>query len=531
VTKPEKSATSITTALVYTRVSSEEQAREGVSLDAQLTECRRYAAQSGWMLGPEFQDVLSGKRDDRPAYQALLTEVRQLRAGGQPVVVVVFRLDRLGRRILERVRCREELKALGVPVHSVREGGEVSDLVANILASVAEEESRALGERVAASIQHIRANGWYPPNRAPWGYRLRSSTVDERAHGAPASVLEPDPETMTWVQEAFFRAAAGETLHAVHRWATALPSQARGDRVLTYQALRRILASPVYIGRLPYKGDDVLARPLGRWMPLVDDATWLRVRDQVRAHQRLPRQASQQYLLSGLLRCPKCGARMHGRAREGHAQIYRCSAANLGANVAIRGCATNTLANQVDEAVRAEILPLIETAVSALPELREALERAWAALRTPATLQDELQERHRKQLVRETEQARARLTKAAVLFADGDIDKPGYELLRDKARVDLDAATQALSQLQVIEPRVTLPPLETVLAAAEGWGAAMRDGEIAAQRGVLAILIEQVVPVRTRRGQYEVEVAWTPLAEALRAAVLATNDITTPTAA
>ena len=42
-------------------------------------------------------------------------------------------------------------RALGVPVHSVREGGEVSDLVANILASVAEEESRALGERVAAS--------------------------------------------------------------------------------------------------------------------------------------------------------------------------------------------------------------------------------------------------------------------------------------------------------------------------------------------------------------------------------------------
>ena len=53
MTKQRKSeATSITTALIYTRVSSEEQAREGVSLDAQLTECRRYAAQHGWMLGP-----------------------------------------------------------------------------------------------------------------------------------------------------------------------------------------------------------------------------------------------------------------------------------------------------------------------------------------------------------------------------------------------------------------------------------------------------------------------------------------------
>src|SRR3954469_9930761 len=106
--KTPREVQTLPTALIYTRVSSEEQAREGVSLDAQLTECRRYAAQQGWVLGSEFQDILSGKRDDRPQYQGLLSEVRRLRAAGQPVVVVVFRLDRLGRRILERVRCREE---------------------------------------------------------------------------------------------------------------------------------------------------------------------------------------------------------------------------------------------------------------------------------------------------------------------------------------------------------------------------------------------------------------------------------------
>src|SRR5918994_3245747 len=205
-------------ALIYSRVSSEEQAREGVSLDAQLTECRRYAAQHSWMLGQEFQDVLSGKRDDRPAYQALLTEVRRLRAEGQSVVVVVFRLDRLGRRILERVRCREELKALGVPVHSVREGGEVSDLVSNILASVAEEESRTLGERVSTAKQHIAANGWYVIGKVPWGYRVRPATPEERSQGAPTAVLEVDPLHAPWVQEAFHRAANGESLQSVYRW-------------------------------------------------------------------------------------------------------------------------------------------------------------------------------------------------------------------------------------------------------------------------------------------------------------------------
>jgi DNA invertase Pin-like site-specific DNA recombinase len=520
VTKQQKSEpSSITTALVYTRVSSEEQAREGVSLDAQLTECRRYAAQHGWMLGQEFQDVLSGKRDDRPAYQALLVEVRRLRAEGQLVVVVVFRLDRLGRRILERVRCREELKALGVPVHSVREGGEVSDLVANILASVAEEESRALGERVAAAKQHLTSNGWYITGQLPWGYRMRPATTEERAQGSPMTVLEPNPVEVPWVQEAFCRAGEGQTLRAVHRWVATLPNEARGGRVFAFQTFRNVLVSPVYVGRLIHGSDDVLARPSARWEPLVDDATWQRIRDYVEGHRRLPRQASQQYLLTGLLRCPVCGCRMGGRARKDRSRSYRCCGVNLGANAPVWGCATTALADQVEQAVLAEVLPLIDGAVSSLPELRQALERAWAALRTPATLQDELQERHRKQLVRETEQARARLTKAAVLFADGDIDKPGYELLRDKARVDLDAATEALSKLQMVEPSVVLPPLETVLAAAEGWGAAMHDGDIAAQREVLAALVEKVVPVRVSRGKYDVNVIWTPLGEALRVSI------------
>jgi DNA invertase Pin-like site-specific DNA recombinase len=518
-TKTPREVPNLPTALIYTRVSSEEQAREGVSLDAQLTESRRYAAQHGWLLGPEFQDVLSGKRDDRPAYQALLTEVRRLRAEGQSVVVVVFRLDRLGRRILERVRCREELKGIGVPVHSVREGGEVSDLVSNVLAAVAEEEIRTLGERVSVAKQHIAEGGWYVGGRAPWGYRMRPATPEERALGSPTAVLEPNPNHLPWVREAFHRAANGASLQAVYRWIRALPAEARGGRAMPYQAVRQLLASPIYIGR-PHRGDaDVLARPPARWPALVDDATWQRIREQVAQHRRVPRQASRRYLLAGFLRCRTCGERMHGHQRRGVPK-YRCTAARNGAEVGKRACYAELCGDRLDEAVLAEVLPLVEGAVSSLPELRQALERAWAALRTPATLQDELQERQRQHLLREAEQARARLTRAAVLFADGDIDKPGYELLRDKARVDLDAAMQELDRLQVVEPSVTLPPLETVLAAAEGWGAAMQGGSIAAQREVLAALIERVVPVRGGRGQYEVEVSWTLLGDGLRAGVL-----------
>ena len=56
------------------------------------------------------------------------------------MAVVVAALDRFGRHLLERVRCREELKSLGVETHSAREGGAVNDLTSNILASVARGE-------------------------------------------------------------------------------------------------------------------------------------------------------------------------------------------------------------------------------------------------------------------------------------------------------------------------------------------------------------------------------------------------------
>jgi hypothetical protein len=130
-----------------------------------------------------------------------------------------------------------------------------------------------------------------------------------------------------------------------------------------------------------------------------------------------------------------------------------------------------------------------------------------------------LHERQRLRLSREAEQARSRLTNAAVLFADAQIDKLGYELLRDKAQADLRAATEALEGLRPAGLRTELPPLQTVLAAAEGWGAAMREGDVAAQREVLAALVARVVPVRVGRGKYDVEIVWTPLGEGLRAAV------------
>src|SRR3954454_23542307 len=180
-----------TTALIYSRVSSDEQEDEGVSLPAQVSECRRYVGRQEWVFGDELQDVETGRRDDRRDYQRLLMTVRGLALEGKSAAVVVASLDRLGRNVAERVRAYEELKRLGAPIHSVREGGIVSEFTYNILAAVAQEESRKLGERVRASVRFVAERGWHPVGRVAWGYQWRPATGGERAEGAPSSVMEP----------------------------------------------------------------------------------------------------------------------------------------------------------------------------------------------------------------------------------------------------------------------------------------------------------------------------------------------------
>jgi site-specific DNA recombinase len=344
-----KVTSAIPTALLYTRVSKDEMAREGLSLDAQLDNCRRYAANKGWLIGTEYQDILTGRRDDRPAYQQMLSDVRRLCGEGRSVVVVAW-LHRLGRRVLERVRCREELKALGVPLYSVAEGGEVSDLVANILASVAEEEVRQLGERVQAVNVHLARTGWARPGRCTWGYRWRKPSVDERASGAPKAVLEADPETAPFAQEAYRKAAAGESVRAVLRWAAALPTSARGPRGFNYRSIYQILTSPTYIAHAKIDGELLP----GRWPALIDRTTWDRVQERIAEHHHMPHQASGRYLATGLLRCPNCGARMQGtpNRRERVRPLYRCHDTFDGHAESIRAnCGFSARQATIDDAV------------------------------------------------------------------------------------------------------------------------------------------------------------------------------------
>jgi DNA invertase Pin-like site-specific DNA recombinase len=501
----------MTIALLYTRVSSDEQAREGLSLDAQLAEIRRYAAHHGWAIGGEYTDIEKGTRDDRQDYQRLLAAARSLTAGGSHVVVVVAALDRFGRHLLERVRSREELKALGVATHSVREGGEVSDLVANVLGAVAEEEVRRLGERVKATRAHVIASGWWPVTRAPWGYLLRPPTAEERATGAPKGVLQLDELTLPYVLEAYQRVADGASIRAVFYWVSSLPLEVRGGRSMPFAQVRDMLSRPVYAARPDHGDPDVLARPVGRWPQLIPDSLFRRVQAQITRHAVLPRQARGDYLLTGMIVCPRCGGRVNGDFYRHTYRYYRCAshcnAPQLGHDLR---CMFAAPCAPIETAVLAEVGELLQAVSTASDDLQ----RAWDDLTQPTDVR-RVRAQRIAALEREAAKARTRLKEAALKLVDGLLDKEAYDLVRDVASSDLAATQEELRRLEATPDR-EVPSLDVVLAQLPSWQEALADASVPIQRGVLRPLIERVVPVRIARGQYTVEITWTRLGEMLR---------------
>jgi len=141
-------------AAIYARVSTFDQEPEN-----QLAEVRRYVAARGWTAEEYVDRGISGAKDRRPALDRLLIDARRRRFD----VVVVWRLDRLGRNLRHLITLLEELQALGIAFVSLNEGIDATTpagkLQMHILGAIAEFERARIAERVRAGLQRARAQG------------------------------------------------------------------------------------------------------------------------------------------------------------------------------------------------------------------------------------------------------------------------------------------------------------------------------------------------------------------------------------
>ena len=140
---------------VYARVSTVDQEPEN-----QLAELRRYVQARSWPAAVEYVDRgVSGSTDSRPALNRLVTDARRRRFD----VLVVWRLDRLGRSLKHLITLLDDLQALGVAFVSLAEGIDATTpagkLQMHILGAISEFERARIAERVKAGLAQARRRG------------------------------------------------------------------------------------------------------------------------------------------------------------------------------------------------------------------------------------------------------------------------------------------------------------------------------------------------------------------------------------
>ncbi|HEU4406816.1 MAG TPA: recombinase family protein [Polyangiaceae bacterium] len=315
---------------VYTRKSTAAGLEQDFnSLDAQREACEAYVRArrgDGWRLLPERYDDggFTGATLDRPAFQRLLEDVD----AGKVDLVVVYKVDRLSRSLLDFARVMERLGRAGAAFVSVTQNFSTADamgrLTLNVLMSFAEFERSMIAERTRDKIAASRRRGKWTGGPVPLGYDV-----------AGGKLVVNELEAVV-VREAFALYREEKSAFLVARALNARGRRTKGrlgeDDVRrpgprwTKVAVLRVLKNPLYVGLVPYGRE----RHPGEHEALVDRETFARTQELLKKPAVRRRQAgrNERYLLAGLVRCGACGGAMAPAStrKAGRAyRYYRCA--------------------------------------------------------------------------------------------------------------------------------------------------------------------------------------------------------------
>jgi site-specific DNA recombinase len=343
-------------AAIYTRKStSAGLEQEFNSLDAQRERCAEYAKGQGWDVVATYDDGgFTGANTDRPAFQRLLADVD----AGKVDVVVVYKVDRLSRSLLDFALVLERFDDHSVAFVSVTQNFSTADamgkLTLNMLMSFAEFERQMIAERTRDKIVAARRKGKWTGGMVPIGY----DAVDRK-------LVKNKPESVV-VREVF-------DLYESHRSVLAVVRElrARGRKRRTGQwskdGVLRVLANPLYAGLISAAGELYPAEHEA----IIAREQFERVKELLAGRGvRGPRASKNPaYLLRGLLRCGVCDAAMTPGGSRNY-RYYRCVTRD---KLGTKACAARPLPAEAVEAFVVERLHTLAADKEHAAELRERL--------------------------------------------------------------------------------------------------------------------------------------------------------------
>jgi len=316
---------------LYTRVSTTMQI-DGYSLDAQKTKMKAFCDYNEYEIAGEYEDAgKSGKSiEGRIAFNQMMDDIK---SGKDEVsYVLVFKLSRFGRNAADVLATLQVMQDFGVNLICVEDGIDSSKdagkLMISVLSAVAEIERENIRVQTMEGRMQKAREGKWNGGFAPYGYAL----IDGKL-----VVNEEEAVVIRTIFDQYVNTDLGANgiakyleNHGIHKIARQNGKNPLFDAAL----IRRIIQNPVYSGKISYgrrrtekvhgtrneyrqvKKDDYLLVD-GLHEALVSEEVWeqaqVKVAAQAKKYEKVNRDKKEKiHLLSGILKCPVCGAGMYG---------------------------------------------------------------------------------------------------------------------------------------------------------------------------------------------------------------------------
>jgi site-specific DNA recombinase len=229
-------------AALYARVSTEDQAKEGFSIAAQLKRLESYCKARGWEPTDRYiDDGYSGRDVNRPAYQRMMVQ-RDLWD-----VLVVLKMDRIHRNSKNFTLMMDDLREWGKEFNSMQESFDTTTamgrFVMDIIQRIAQLESEQIGERVKFGMtQKARSGTGYLGSGHPYGYTYKNGGL----------VVVEEEANIT--KDIFQRYLDGMSLREIADALNDLAVPSKKGKEWSKQVISKMLKNPLYCGFVRWDG-------------------------------------------------------------------------------------------------------------------------------------------------------------------------------------------------------------------------------------------------------------------------------------
>lgn len=300
--------------VLYARVSSDRQEKEGFSIPAQIKLLRGYASKNNLKIVGEFVEAETAKKAGRTEFNKMITYLKKHK---DVKTILVEKTDRLYRNLKDYVTI-DELES--VEIHFVKEGQILSEssrsqdkFMHGIRVLMAKNYIDNLSEEIKKGLNEKAEQGYYP-HKAPIGYINKILPSKKR-------IIVVDPESAPYIKRAFDLYATGrQTYVSVAQILTEDGFRPNGHKC-TEKNIERILNNPFYIGAFKYRGK---LYSDGQHEAIISKDIYFIVQ-RLLALKYPTKPQKHGFAYNGLIKCSKCGCQVVGEIKKGKYIYYHCS--------------------------------------------------------------------------------------------------------------------------------------------------------------------------------------------------------------